>query len=203
MLEKMAKKKKAELLPCSKAKQQTYHSTDDGCSWRYTFSDWTKSALKSALFSFPRNRQILCRRNFAWREAWFKVLKHLQWIQNCLILLLYDVKNYAGLGREGREGVRIRKLNPIIVQLLIKVTLNYHQADVKFLIFTPSFTKFFPDIDECSTNAHSCGVNAACNNTIGSYVCTCEAGYSGDGRTCTGKPFWSFCLGDLGERKYC
>ena len=53
------------------------------------------------------------------------------------------MKNYAGLGRERREGVRIRKLNPIIVQLLIKVTLNYHQADAKFLIFTPSFTKFF------------------------------------------------------------
>ena len=102
---------------------------------------------------------------------------------------MYDVKNYAGLGRERREGVRIRKLNPIIVQFLIKVTLNYHQADAKFLIFTPSFTKFFPDIDECYTNAHSCGVNAVCNNTIGSYACACEAGYSGDGRTCTGKPF--------------
>ena len=35
------------------------------------------------------------------------------------------MKNYAGLGTERREGVRIRKLNPIIVQLLIKVTLNY------------------------------------------------------------------------------
>ena len=36
MLEKMAKKKKrAELLPNDKAnKQQTYHSTDDSCSWR-------------------------------------------------------------------------------------------------------------------------------------------------------------------------
>ena len=102
---------------------------------------------------------------------------------------MHDVTNYAGLGRKEREGVRIRKLNLIIVQLLIKVTLNYHQADAKFLIFTPSFTKFFPDIDEYSTNAHSCGVNAVCNNAIGSYACACEAGYSGDGRACTGKPF--------------
>ena len=97
------------------------------------------------------------------------------------------MKNYAGLGR---DGVRIREMNATTtVHLLIKVTLNYHQADAKFLIFTPSFTTFFPDINECSTNAHGCGVNAVCNNTIGSYTCGCKTGYSGDGRTCTGKPF--------------
>ena len=58
----------------------------------------------------------------------------------------------------------------------------------------------FPDIDECSSNTHSCGVNAMCNNTVGSYACACKAGYSGDGRTCTGKAFWSFSEGDLEER---
>ena len=26
-----------------------------------------------------------------------------------------------------------------------------------------------------------------CSNTLGSYACACKAGYSGDGRTCTGK----------------
>ena len=43
------------------------------------------------------------------------------------------------------------------------------------------------DIDECSTNSHSCDANAVCNNTVGLYVCACKAGYTGDGRTCTGK----------------
>ena len=33
----------------------------------------------------------------------------------------------------------------------------------------------------------SCDVNAECNNTEGSYFCTCNAGYSGDGFGCTGK----------------
>ena len=31
-------------------------------------------------------------------------------------------------------------------------------------------------------NYHRCGVNAACQNTVGSCKCTCKAGYSGNGR---------------------
>ena len=43
------------------------------------------------------------------------------------------------------------------------------------------------DIDECSTNSHSCDVNAMCSNTVGSYACACKAGFTGDGKTCSGK----------------
>ena len=44
----------------------------------------------------------------------------------------------------------------------------------------------FSDIDECKGN-HSCHVNAACMNTLGSHVCQCHAGYTGNGENCTGK----------------
>ncbi|KXJ17132.1 Hemicentin-2 [Exaiptasia diaphana] len=40
------------------------------------------------------------------------------------------------------------------------------------------------DIDECSTKAHGCHVNATCKNTDGSYSCACKAGFYGDGRNC-------------------
>ncbi|XP_078600551.1 properdin-like [Branchiostoma floridae x Branchiostoma japonicum] len=41
------------------------------------------------------------------------------------------------------------------------------------------------DIDECGTGVHSCHQHATCTNTVGSYRCTCNSGYTGDGRTCT------------------
>ena len=43
------------------------------------------------------------------------------------------------------------------------------------------------DLDECTTNSHTCDVNAVCQNTVGSHSCSCKAGYTGDGKTCYGK----------------
>jgi len=40
------------------------------------------------------------------------------------------------------------------------------------------------DIDECLTNNGECDVHAICSNTIGSYNCTCNPGYSGNGFEC-------------------
>ena len=42
------------------------------------------------------------------------------------------------------------------------------------------------DTDECVTTPRICHVSATCNNTHGSYVCTCKPGYTGDGQNCTG-----------------
>ena len=49
---------------------------------------------------------------------------------------------------------------------------------------------FVLDINECSAKSDRCNVNAVCENTQGSYTCTCQAGYTGNGRTCTGKMFY-------------
>ena len=43
------------------------------------------------------------------------------------------------------------------------------------------------DIDECSLDANNCDDNAACTDTEGSFFCTCNTGYTGDGVNCTSK----------------
>jgi len=43
------------------------------------------------------------------------------------------------------------------------------------------------DIDECAENNGNCSENATCNNVPGSYDCSCNTGFSGDGFTCTGE----------------
>ena len=53
---------------------------------------------------------------------------------------------------------------------------------------TRAFFSLHPDINECTSNAHDCDVKAFCNNTEGSFNCTCPAGYTGNhGTSCTGK----------------
>ena len=45
----------------------------------------------------------------------------------------------------------------------------------------------FLDVNECSASVSVCDVNADCKNTFGSYRCSCKTGFTGDGKTCTGK----------------
>ena len=46
------------------------------------------------------------------------------------------------------------------------------------------------DVNECDLGTDNCHVNADCTDNIGSFQCTCSAGYSGDGvDNCTGKLF--------------
>lgn len=45
----------------------------------------------------------------------------------------------------------------------------------------------FLDYDECLNGTHDCDSNATCTNTLGSYLCECEDGFTGDGRACAGE----------------
>ena len=46
---------------------------------------------------------------------------------------------------------------------------------------------FWPnlDINECELSLDDCDVNAACEDVIGSYNCTCNFGYDGNGTHCS------------------
>jgi hypothetical protein len=43
------------------------------------------------------------------------------------------------------------------------------------------------DVDECaSPDANDCHPDASCNNTVGSFDCTCLSGFEGNGTLCNG-----------------
>ena len=42
----------------------------------------------------------------------------------------------------------------------------------------------FADLDECQEQKHNCHRMAHCNNTVGSFNCTCLQGFTGDGVSC-------------------
>ena len=48
---------------------------------------------------------------------------------------------------------------------------------------------FIPDVDECELDIDNCHVNANCIDVIGSFDCTCNSGFEGDGVTCISKKF--------------
>ena len=47
------------------------------------------------------------------------------------------------------------------------------------------------DNDECAAGNDNCHSDATCANTIGSFTCTCNIGYEGDGVNCTGMDFFT------------
>ena len=57
---------------------------------------------------------------------------------------------------------------------------------ITVFFFFLSYVYDFTDINECKGN-HYCHVNATCMNILGSHVCQCHAGYTGNGQNCTGE----------------
>ena len=43
---------------------------------------------------------------------------------------------------------------------------------------------YITDINECELGVDQCATNATCSNTEGSYECSCNTGFTGDGKTC-------------------
>ena len=88
--------------------------------------------------------------------------------------------------------------SPVVIVLHVFVVAMhvfiYHWVDyMGSEWFHDNMDLFYIDINECSLSNGGCA--QVCNNTIGSYVCSCNAGYNleNDNHTCSGY-FYLFLL---------
>ena len=58
----------------------------------------------------------------------------------------------------------------------------------KWKLSTKQNCIIYLDINECLTNP--CDANAQCVDTVGSFMCTCDTGFFGDGFNCAGTVLW-------------
>ena len=76
----------------------------------------------------------------------------------------------------------------LLVASPVPVTRDTLEMESHVHIFLFQYSVIFSDINECAIDdPNNCHTNAACTNTSGSFTCTCNQGYTGDGITCTGK----------------
>ena len=61
------------------------------------------------------------------------------------------------------------------------------QQSHALLISSICYDLLTADVDECAIGNHSCHESATCHNNQGSYTCSCNSGYAGDGIFCTSK----------------
>ena len=78
------------------------------------------------------------------------------------------------------------------VGLIVKVQtkhqlISYTNKTIwKIIYLVVTLYNLFLDIDECINETYHCHANATCTNTVGSFICSCEDGFTGNGTYCEG-----------------
>ena len=110
------------------------------------------------------------------------------------ITIIWSYKILWGLiGFHTKNGINTK--NVIRLQTSMKFLLLFPNLWFMILLietairFSCITSYVFSDMDECTSNYHICDNNAVCQNTEGSYTCSWKAGYTGDGKICSGEWF--------------
>lgn len=74
-----------------------------------------------------------------------------------------------------------------VYELLLSFSFIQIKCLYTFFLTCIDLCSFILDIDECSDAHGSCHANADCQNIVGSFICSCKTGYSGDGFNCFGR----------------
>ncbi|KAL9957479.1 hypothetical protein ACROYT_G039117 [Oculina patagonica] len=120
--------------------------------------------------------------------------EHDQWVTQYKLQYGGDRKNFQYYKKPGNNAEKTfagntdqntivyRKLNPPIIARYIRFVPVSWNGNISMRVELFGCKQ---EVDQCTNGKHSCDVNAVCNNTRGSYNCTCKDGFYGDGKNCT------------------
>ena len=96
------------------------------------------------------------------------------------------------IATNGRKILYISIINTYYVSINLNEFIFFYQCNPSYskhqlILFTHTrlFYTLSTDINECISGSAECHDNATCANTDGSYECTCDTGFTGDGINCT------------------
>ena len=142
--------------------------------FKILFIDLVESHLLPARFSIAHPN---CRRLAAYLTEIREKRKYVEYIIN--VEKIQRRRVYFWIGH-------LEKIN-LFLNLPSKIALLLASWDVtKTSSFFILYLIFAADVNECHSSPSDCHVNAQCTNAIGSYRCTCNPGYTGNGKTCSG-----------------
>ena len=82
--------------------------------------------------------------------------------------------------RRGATGVLVH-MDSVAMELMALVLVR---SDTGHHYRGDSYS-FDPDVNECVEETHDCHTNATCYNSIGSFTCSCNEGFEGNGVLCS------------------
>ena len=77
----------------------------------------------------------------------------------------------------------------MLVKICCLLWVLFKAKKTVFLKLMVVFCILVLDVNECNAPISPCHLKATCKNNDGSYVCSCKAGYTGNGKTCAGNNF--------------
>ena len=115
--------------------------------------------------------------DFLWQKNYTKMFRHN--ISSEFVFVLKTLLTFYFRRRRMPKSI-LTIVATMPLALTPKVPLTAVDDDYAYL-----YCSLFVDIDECSHGTHNCHSSlASCTNTVGSFSCSCNNPYTGDGRTC-------------------
>ena len=103
-----------------------------------------------------------------------KILMSVHWMRTTVMLLLPPVLMWLEERTASPAAVLLATLEMVLHVIVSIIIIHIHYLLSNGIIW-------YIDIDECQLELDACVDNADCTDTMGSYMCTCSSGYSGDG----------------------